>query len=241
MLVILLAVAFLLPAATQLQANDDIDLAFGSGQQDEFDDFVRDVGIAFSYIPAATAEPHGLIGFDIGADVSVIELNDEKNYMDLGFEGSSPSTFVLPRLRASKGLPFATDVEAFVSGDPAGNVRLFGGAVKHSFIEGGLLRPSAAVRLHGTMLTGVSDLDLFTYGADLSVSYKVPFLTPYAGASYVQIEGSENIDAVDLDDVSEGETRYFVGGRFSLGFINFVGQADFSEVDIYTLRANIGF
>jgi len=251
-LILSLAVALLLPGEV-LEARDIelLDMA-----QDQFDDFARDVGLAVSYAPADPARTRGIIGFDVGADVTFAQLESD-DYMDKGFDGSAPGTLPLPRLRAAKGLPFGIDVSASYSADPGGNTQLLGASLKYGLTFGPFGRPmmpDMAVRASGTQLLGVSDLDLLTYGVDLSVSQEVgvpipftPSITPYAGVGIVQIEADPDdisLDGTDdlIDDYSSSEMKYFVGSEFSLPLLpSVVAEAEFSEIERYTLRANIGF
>lgn len=224
---------------------EDIETDFsGLNAQENFNKAVRDLGVAFSYVPSEPAEAQGIIGFNVGMEVSVPELNDDNPYMDQTFDGNSPSNLVLPKVHVSKGLPLGVDVSGFVSGDPNGNARLFGGAVKYSVLEGGLVSPAVAVRGHGTQLTGVDDLGLRTYGADLSISkgFDLPLIlgvTPYAGYSHMQING-ENKSAALVSDHDTNEGKVFAGTRISTGFFNLVLEADVGEVNVYSVRANIG-
>ncbi len=232
-------------SVTAVEARD-IDFDFEDEMNEEFEDFVTEIGSAFSYIPAYPARSRGMIGWDVGVDFSTVAVSDDKDYMNKGFGDNAPSYAFLPRLRAGKGLPGDLDISAFISGDPQGNARLYGGSLKYAFISGGtfltdiLAEPTAAVRLHGTQLSGVSDFDLYTYGADLSASLSFPVFTPYAGVSHAEIEGSEEA-GIGLDDVSTDDQRYFIGTGFSLGLIEFIGEANFGESEIYTVRGNIGF
>ncbi|MGM0381752.1 MAG: hypothetical protein ACQEP7_07160, partial [bacterium] len=109
-----------------VQAGDDIEFS-NDLVDEEFEDFVKEIGSAFSYIPAYPARSRGIIGWDIGADFSTVQLSDDQEYMNEAFGGDAPSYSLIPRLRASKGLPGSLDVSAFVSGDPKGNARLLGG------------------------------------------------------------------------------------------------------------------
>jgi hypothetical protein len=243
LVVALLSFGFL---AAPIHAQD-INLQSGLTAQDDFKKTVRDLGTAFSYIPADPAEAHGIIGFNLGFSATAVQLPDQNAYMQNTFQNSNaPGTLLLPKIQFEKGLPFV-EVGGFVAGDPDGNARLFGGQVKYMLMEGNLAFPAVALRGHGTQLTGVDDLDLSTYGADLSVSkgFEVPLLagiTPFAGYSMFQVNGSENDPNFSVNDVSTTESRMFAGARFSLLFFNLVAEADIGdEVKMYTLRTNIGF
>jgi len=223
---------------------EDIGFETNPGQEN-FDKAVRDLGVAFSYVPTEPAESQGILGFNVGLELSVPELN-QNPYMDALFKNTdAPSNLVLPKVHVSKGLPMGIDVSGFASGDPDGNARLFGAAVKYPILEGGMVTPAVALRGHGTQLTGVDDLGLRTYGGDISISkgFDLPLVlgvTPFAGYSHFQIKGT-NDSSFSLDDHSTTEGKFFVGSRISVGFLNLVGEADFGEVNVYSLRANFGF
>lgn len=244
-IVLVLLMLGLAHAPGPIQA-DDIELA-GNLMQDQFDNAVRDFGIALSYFPTEPPEPQGITGFDLGVEVSAPQLDDNKLYMQRTFENrDSPSSLVLPKLHFSKGLPFGFGVSGFASGHPGGNARLYGGALKYAILGGSMTLPALGVRAHGTTLDGVPDLDLNTYGADLSISkgFDAPFLfglTPFAGYSHVRINGNETKSNLSLDDHETNEGRIFLGSRFTVGFFNFVLEADFAEINVYSVRANVGF
>jgi hypothetical protein len=229
---------------------DDIDIAnlgTGGDAQTQFNNVVRDLGVGLSYVANEPSEARGILGFDVGVEISSPEIKDGTQYMQNAFQNSdAPGRLVLPKVRADKGLPLGFDVSGYIAGQPSGNARLFGAALKYAFLEGGVTTPAVAVRGHGTRLSGVDTLDLMTYGADVSVSkgFDVPLLlgiTPFAGYSSVQISGQEEVPSLDLNDYDTSEGRVFVGSRLSFGFFNLVAQADLAEVNIYSVRANFGF
>ncbi|MFB6356947.1 MAG: hypothetical protein ABEJ65_10590 [bacterium] len=219
-------------------AGDDITLQ--NLAQDEFDKTVRDLGVAMSYVPTEPAEQLGITGVNVGAEVSVADLKSDNNYMDSAFGGNSPGDLAMPKIRASKGLPMGVDVEGFISGHPSGNARLIGAAAKYSWMEGSAAMPAIGVRGHATQLFNVDDLDLRTYGADVSISKGFTILTPYAGYSVFKIKGSQSA-GIPVNDHTTTENKFFGGARLSMGLINFVGEVDVGEVNVYSVRANIGF
>lgn len=231
------------PAVSQAE---DIDLS-GTLVQDDFNKAVRDLGTAFSYIPADPAESHGIVGFNVGVTASAVQLPDGQTYMDNAFANQdAPGTLFLPKVQLEKGLPFV-EVGGFVAGDPDGNARLYGAEVKYPILEGSAVNPAISVRGHGTQLSGVDDLDLRTYGGDISISkgFDVPLIlgvTPFAGYSRFKIKGQEQISSISLDEHTTTESRIFAGTRFTLTLFNIVAEVDVAdEVEIYTARLNFGF
>lgn len=247
-LLIALFAATLTVVAPAVQAQD---ISFESIAQDNFDKAVRDLGTAFSYVPADPAESHGIIGFNAGVAATAVELPDQNPYMDDAFGSKdAPGTLFLPKVQLEKGLPLV-EVGGFAAGDPDGNARLFGAHVKYPLLDGGLTTPAVSLRGHGTQLTGVDDLDLRTYGGDLSISkgFDVPLLlgiTPFAGYSMFQISGdyagNDSTLQSNLDESTTTENRIFAGTRISLPMLNFVLEADIAdEIEMYTARVNFGF
>ena len=160
--------------------------------------------------------------------------------MDEGFGGNAPSFLFLPRIYAAKGLPYGVDLTASYSMVPGGNAKLLGGAVKYAVVQGGPVTPAVSLRLSGSRLTGVSELDMTSYGVDLSVSKGFVLLTPYAGVGLTRIEADPDMDTIDLDDYSSTESKFFLGTQFSMGLWGIVAEAEFSEVNRYNLRFNVG-
>lgn len=238
-LVLLLGAALLVGTTTTPLHAEDID--FGALAQDQFDRLVRDVGTAFSYVPVRTPEHSGLTGFRVGVGVTAAEIPDDRTYANLAFEdNNAPSYIFMPRLEAQKGLPFGLEASGYVSGDPDGNARLFAGSLGYSLMEGSAVTPALTLRAHGSQLFNVDDLDLRTYGGDLSISKGFTIFTPYAGYSLFNVEGKENA-GLGLNDVDTTEDRIFAGARLSAGWLTLTAQADVGEVNLYSLSGAFHF
>src|SRR5512139_1366574 len=94
-------VLMLLLIALPAFAKTDLVLPDNFGQQN-FKDLSTDLGLAISYMPLAPAEPlgGGLIGFDIGVEVTGVEIDNKSSYwqkVDNVTAGSVPSTLVFPK------------------------------------------------------------------------------------------------------------------------------------------------
>ncbi len=241
-LALLLGAALLLGGtAAPLQA-EEIDLSNFGTAQDQFDRFVRDLGTGLAYTPVRTPEHSGIIGFKAGVTVTGIELNEDAQYMQNGYQNQDvPSYVFMPRLDAQKGLPFGFEASGYVAGDPNSDIRVFAGSLGYSIMEGSAVTPALTVRGHGSQLFGVDELDLRTYGGDLSISKGFTFITPYAGYSYFTIEGEETQPGVTLDEVNTQEGRAFGGARFSMGWLTLTAQADVGEVNLYSLSGAFHF
>ncbi len=209
--------------------------------QRDFKDLSKEIGFGLSYFPMAPAEPLGILGFDIGVEVTALDINEDKSYWKQ--MGDFPGMLPIPRLHVQKGLPFGIDLGAIYSSIPSTNISLWGGELKWAFLKGGITTPAVALRGTYTKLNGVNNLDLNTMGYDISISKGFAILTPYAGIGQVKIDSeAKNLPAgITLNKESITETKYFAGLRVSLGLINMVAEADFAEVPAYSLKLGVGF
>jgi len=210
--------------------------------QGEFEDFSEEIGLAVSYLPLAPAEPLGMLGFDVGIEITAINIKQDSPYWT-AISPNVPSQLPLPKIHANKGLPFGIDVGAVYARVPSSNIEMVGGSLKWAFIRGNTLMPAIAVRGSYTKLLGIDNLELETAGADISISKGFLFITPYVG--YGQVWIKSKIVNLPIPINLESNTtlpKPFVGVKISpLPVINIVAEADFSKITLYTLRLNIGF
>lgn len=219
----------------------DINLTDGSITQEEFKDFSKEAGLVISYIPAAPAEPLGMMGFDIGIEVTAADIREDRSHWTKITGGDPPSVLIIPKIHAQKGLPFGFDIGAVYSKVPQSNISMIGGEIKWAYLAGNTALPAIAVRGSYTRLLGVSDLNLDTFGADISISKGLAFVTPYAGYGQVWIRSKEKSDFLNLEQENVSLAKPFIGVKISLLLINLVLEVDFSEIPLYTGRLNIGF
>ncbi len=205
--------------------------------QSDFEDLSRQIGIAISYAPLAPAEPLGIIGFDVGLEVTAVDIDQDESFWTSAVGETPPSYLVIPKIHAQKGLPFGFDVGLEYAKAPGTNIGFIGGELKWAFIKGGMAIPSVALRGSYTQLLGVDDLDLITYGADLSISKGFAFLTPYAGVGQIWISSESDIGNLDKENLSL--TKGFIGLKVTIFVFSFVAEADFAEIPLYHLRANL--
>lgn len=234
--VFLLATAFVLITGAAWAA--DLDPTKLTLQQ-EFKDLSKEVGFGLSYFPLAPAEPLGITGFDIGVEVTALDIKENEDYWDK--MGDFPGMLPVPKLHVQKGLPFGIDVGAIYSKVPDTNIQLIGGEVKWAVLQGTVATPAVAIRGSYTKLLGVDNLDLETVGYDASISKGVAIFTPYAGVGQVLINSEpKNVGGL-LKDEEITETKYFVGVKTKLLLLTVTAEADFAEVPAYSLRVGMGF
>lgn len=243
----LIALLFVTLFAAPALAKTEITLPSGY-TQDMFHNFTRDFGLALSYVPLAPAEPLGdkLPGFDIGVEVTGVEIDTEQDYwkaIETVSGDSIPSILPFPKVHAQLGFPFVPiDIGAVYAKAPNTNIAYMGGEIKYAILEGSTVMPALAIRGAYTKLSGVEDLDINTKSLDLSISKGFAMLTPYAGYMMVWINSKEKSDLVDLQDEKLTEGKAFVGCKLTFfPLMNMVAEADFAQVNSYSLRLNLSF
>jgi len=228
----------LLTASHAFADKSDIVLPAGFGQED-FEKLSRQFGLATSYKPLAPAEPLGILGFDIGVELSFTDISDDDSFWEEATE-DVPGLFSVQRLHVQKGLPFGIDVGATYAVIPYSDITLWGAELKWAMIEGGIAMPAVAVRGTYSKVSGVEGLDFSTKGVDVSISKGIAILTPYAGAGLVLIDSDPSGSKADLDKVSLTETKLFAGIRLSLLAFRITAEYELAEAPTYTLKLSVG-
>ena len=245
---IMLAVAVLCVIAVPAFAKTDITLP-PTFTQDDFKGLSRDLGLAISYMPLATAEPLGFPGFDIGIEATSVSIDNNSSYWskisNVPGNDSIPSSLVLPKLHVQVGLPIISIDLGLVYGQaPSTDIKYVGYEIKWSILKGGVAMPAIAVRGAYTTLSGINDIDISTKSADVEISKGFAMFTPYGGYGIVWIDSKETSadPTINLQDVNLTENKWFVGCKITFfPLMNMVAEADFAKVNSYSLRLNIHF
>jgi hypothetical protein len=202
-------------------------------------DLIEELGVVIAYNPVAPAEPRGLVGFDAGVSVSMVSI-DNNLWNQAVADGDAPSSLPVPRLHLQKGLPFGIDIGLMYIQVPSSNVSVIGGEVRKAILKGGAATPAVSVSGHYSRLNGVDQLDLYTGGVGIAVSKGFLIFTPYAGIDQLWINGDEKAGLL-IGESDSSVVRTQVGLKIALlPILNIVGQADFSKVNMYTVRLNLG-
>jgi len=220
---------------------DDIDLTQLLGVQDDFRLLSEDLGAALSHKAIAPGEPLGLLGVDVGIEVTATDLEGANLYQRVSGSTDNIDLLLVPKLHVHKGLPLRLNIDAFYSRVPDGDIELFGGAVGYSIIEGGVALPALTVRATATKLSGVDGLNLDTQGVELTISKGFALLTPYAGIGRVHVTSEPTggvaralrKESFDLDKI-------YAGLNINLGLINLAFEAD-KTGDAMSYGAKFGF
>ncbi|NIQ96796.1 MAG: hypothetical protein GWO11_08020 [Desulfuromonadales bacterium] len=234
-------------SGTAVAGDYDIDFSTATDEiNQKFGDIVREAGIVTAYRGIAPAEPLGLLGFDIGVETSVVDIDTSTwdPVIDAG-QSDPPSVLPIPRIHARKGLPFNIDVGASYASVPDSNIEIVGAELQWALLEGTMATPALAVRGHYGTLGGVDDLDIETYGADALVSKGFAMLTPYAGLGIMEIDGRYTGDDTTLQDILEDqtktETRIFGGVQISIALLALTLEAEYSEIPVYSGKLSLNW
>ena len=212
--------------------------------QGAFNNLSKEAGAALGYRNMAPAAPLGITGFDIGVEVSAININKNSSQWKAAFDNNAPSYLYIPKVRARKGLPFGIDIGAMYSYVPDSNIKLYGAELSKSILDGTMATPAVGVRATYTKLAGVNDLALQTYGVDASVSKGFLFVTPYAGAGmmWINSEAKGFLQPLGLKKENISVPRVFGGVKFSpLPLLGFTVEAEYAVRPIYSLKAAVSF
>jgi hypothetical protein len=196
--------------------------SIGALTQDEFLRLSRDLGAAFSYKGVTPATPLGVMGFDVGVEVTDTRLENSDAFSRAGAGGNSH--LVIPKLHVYKGLWGGLDIGAFIGGATEINATLYGADLRYAIVDDGLTTPAVALRLAGTKASGLGDLDIATVSVDAMLSKKFTLLTPYAGAGFVRTMSSAG--GAGLEDVRFNKGRVFGGLNVNLIGANLAFEAE---------------
>lgn len=189
--------------------------SFESLNQEQFASIARNLSAATHYKSISPAEGLGLLGFDVGVEISSTDIDGDlfDQASDGDFKGSE---LIIPRLHAHKGLPFGLDVGASYTSVPDTEFSIFGGEVRYSVLTGGILSPAVGVRATYSQLDGASDFDLKSTGLELTISKGFLMVTPYAGAGIVRSTADPK-GISGLSSETYDQKKYYVGATVNFG------------------------
>ena len=208
----------------------------GNLAQREFLKLSTDLGAAASYKGVTPATPLGLMGFDVGLEMTMTQLESTSAFARAG--AGDIDNLYIPKLHIYKGLPYGFDIGAFISqvSDVGGS--LFGADLRYAILDDGVATPALGVRVSGTKLSGVSHLDLSTLALDAMLSKKLTFVTPYIGAGMVRTRSKASVANLQEETISKG--RVFIGLNVNFLVSNFAFEAE-KLGDNTSLSAKVGF
>ncbi|MEE9322832.1 MAG: hypothetical protein V3U76_20490 [Granulosicoccus sp.] len=207
--------------------------------QEQFRQLSETLGAATHYRGVTPAEPLGILGLDIGLEVSATKV--DQDVFELASEGDySFSSLLIPRLHVHKGLPLKLDVGAFLSAVPGTDLTVVGAELRYALVKGGVAMPAVALRASFSQIQGVTELDLNNTALELTMSKGFLVLTPYGGIGIVRSVSNPQ-DSIALEEETVDQKKIYVGLNVNLGF-NFTVEADRTgNFTSYTAKAGIRF
>ena len=204
--------------------------------QDQFSRLSKDIGAAAAYRGVTPGNGLGVTGFDVGIELTESKIENSSLLKRAG--GGDTSNLFIPKLHIHKGLPAGFDIGAFVSRISGLDASLIGAEVRYQIMEDGLTTPSVALRLSGSKITGISQVNLSTVAVDAMISKKLTFITPYIGIGSVRIASAPKVGL--LQNVSATDSRVFVGVNMNFLTTNFALEAE-KLGSVSSISGKIGF
>jgi hypothetical protein len=235
-----LLIVFALPVFGQ--SDIDFDPAI---TQEQFEIFSRLVAQGIYATPVDPARARGLLGFDIGVAATAVPVETDAAYWQnaVSDDFTISDHVVVPRVVASKGLSVAT-ISAMYSQVPDSDITVWGAALDVPILNGGLVKPTLAVRGSYAMLQGADNYDLNTYGAELFLSKGFGPVTPYGaiGIARSDAEGRFTdpvLGTVTLTDEATSN-RITLGVKLSLLIPKIIIEATQGEERSYAAKVSFG-
>ena len=235
-----LAAFLILVAALPLAAQDDISFDPAITQA-EFTKFSRLLAQGIYATPVDPARARGLLGFDIGIAATAVPVDPSALYWlhSVNDDFTVSDYVVVPRIVVSKGLSKAT-ISGMYSRVQSADVTTWGGALDIPIINGGLLKPTLALRAAYSTLSGSDVYDLDTYGAEIFLSKGFGPITPYVAAGRMQIDATGTVSPTITLHEGGGFNRYTAGVKLSLLFPKIVFEATQAEERSYAVKVSFG-
>jgi hypothetical protein len=215
---------------------------------DEFRTFSLVAGQAIFASPVDPARARGLLGFDIGIAANGVKVDTNSPFWRKAVSSGLVTNgyLIVPRLVVSKGFGAGNIALSYAKfGDS--NAKSYGGSIDLPIVNGGLVRPTLAVRGTYADLRGLDVYRLKTYGVELFLSKGFGPVTPYVAAGTMRTNahgtiasGTASVPDVILQDTSSVK-RYTAGVRFSILGPKLAIEATQAQQRSYAAKVSFGF
>jgi hypothetical protein len=239
--IVVFLVLWALPAAAS-------DVSFNrTYTQQNFRDFSEEIGSVLLYRSIGPAVSLGITGFNLGVEMMGSDINENKDYWKKAVsDGNPPSYLVNSRISFIKGLPLDFDVGVVLGKILDPDIPYFGGEVRYAIVKDRALIPGVTIRGSYSQTFNVDQLDLRTYGLDLSVSkgFGVGIkIIPYAGlgVSWVSSKAGHLTSGLSLDKEEFSKTHGFLGARLEMGILAITAEVDYGVIPSYNLQLGLAF
>ena len=186
--------------------------------------------------------------FDIGIAVTGVQIDTEAGYWQraVGEDFSVAGGYVgIPRLVVSKGLGAITVAGTYAKLQDT-DITTWGGSVDLPIVNGGLVKPTLALRGSYSQLSGIEEFDLKTYGLELFLGKGFGPVTPYVAVGRMRSDAVGRIPATQFTPVilltdQSDVNRFTAGVRFSIVGPKLVVEATQAEERSYSAKLSFGF
>lgn len=215
--------------------------------QQNFRDFSEETGAVLLYRSIGPAVSLGITGFHLGVEIMGSDINENQDYWKKAVsDGNPPSYLVNSRINFTKGLPMDFDVGVVLGKILDPDVPYFGAEVRYAIVKDRALVPGINIRGSYSQTFHVDQLDLRTYGLDLSVSKgfgAAVKIIPYAGlgVSWVSSKASHLPSGLSLGKEEFSKTHGFLGARLEMGPVAITGEVDYGVIPSYNLQIGLTF
>jgi hypothetical protein len=238
-------VVFLLLGALPAAASDiSFDRTY---TQQNFRDFSEEIGSVLLYRSIGPAVSLGITGFNLGVEIMASDISENKDFWKKAVSDQTPPSYLVnSRISFIKGLPLDFDVGVVLGKILDPDVPYFGAEVRYAIVKDRALIPGVAIRGSYSQTFHVDQLDLRTYGLDLSVSkgFGVGIkIIPYGGlgVSWVSSKASHLTSGLSLDKEEFSKTHGFLGARLEVGLVAITAEMDYGIIPSYNLQVGIAF
>jgi hypothetical protein len=215
---------------------------------DEFQKFSQVAGQAIFASPVDPAGARGILGFDIGVAANTVKVDTSSPFWRKAVSSgiATGGYLTVPRLVVSKGFGAGNIALSYAKFGSTG-AKSYGGSLDFPIVNGGLIRPTLAVRGTYADLRGLDVYSLKTYGLELFLSKGFGPVTPYAAAGTMRTNAHGTIPSnttgvpdLILQDTSSTK-RYTAGVRFSLIVPKISVEATQAVQRSYAAKISFGF
>ena len=215
--------ALLAAAAARVAEADPLETPDALDQGD-FGDLAETLAAATHYKSLAPPEQLGLLGFDVGIELS--STGFDEGLFDRASDGDyGTGSLLLPKLHAHKGLPFGIDIGASIGLLPGSDLVLIGAELRYAVVEGGVVTPAVGLRVSHSRGEGSDTIELNSTALEVAISKGFVMFTPYAGAGVVYSDVTP-LDAPALQEESFDQTKLFLGVNVNLLTVNVAVELD---------------
>jgi hypothetical protein len=208
----------------------------------EFRKFSRLIGQGIYATPIEPSGASGLLRFDIGVAATGVQVDTNASYWQraVSKDITVGDYVAVPRIVVSKGLSAATISGSYAKVQDTG-AQIIGGALDVPIIDGGLVKPTLALRGSYSTLRGVDVYKLNTYGLELFLGKGFGPVTPYGAVGQQRTDATGTIPSVlTLRDKST-MTRYTAGVQLNLFIVRIAVEANQAEARSYGAKVSFGF